>query len=300
MLMSTETYKFGWRNLLSMVKWNIRLGIRGLTIFKLNFIMTLINIFSFLAIYFFMRVMIGSYIPPLLRAFNNDWFAYVFLGIMLSAMFGIAMYGPSGSVSSNFWSGRFEFMLMPPGKMTTLVTLNSMWSFTFNLTITAVYLAAGFLFFGLTLAPGANYMLAIGILILSLVAIYGLGLISASMFTMLRARAGTEPTAWYVGTFVSILSGVFFPAMILPTWLQVFGLPLPQIYAQDAIRRALLGGTQVTQSTFFVHDSLPFSPIVDDIIMLIILTIILLPLGLYLFRKSLGIAKKTGALSRWV
>jgi ABC-type polysaccharide/polyol phosphate export permease len=91
-------------------------------------------------------------------------------------------------------------------------------------------------------AARGNYPIALLGIFIGWVAVAGIGLISASMITIIGAWKGTEPVRWLVGVLTGLVSGVYFPFEVLPEQLQMISRVLPQTYAMRIARLALLQG----------------------------------------------------------
>jgi ABC-2 type transport system permease protein len=82
-----------------------------------------------------------------------------------------------------------------------------------------------------------------------------------------------------------LISGVYYPVSVLPAWLRFFAQYSPATYVLEGTRAALLNGTPTVALWEFV---LP----------LIVMGIISIPIGLWLFRMAEQYAKRTGKLKR--
>ncbi|MCC6003900.1 MAG: hypothetical protein LM590_06120 [Thermofilum sp.] len=103
-----------------------------------------------------------------------------------------------------------------------------------------IYFCVGLLF-GLKIG-GGNYPIALLGIFIGWVAVASIGLISASMITVIGAWKGIEPVRWLVGVLTGLVSGVYFPFEVLPEQLQMISRVLPQTYAMRIARLALLQG----------------------------------------------------------
>ena len=127
------------------------------------------------------------------------------------------------------------------------------------------------------------------ILILSVVAITGLGLASASAFSLLNAKQyGRNPIQWVVAFSVSLLSGVYFPPTVLPAWLQRLGAWLPQTHALHAARLCLSGHAALTDQQIRV-----------DLLYLVEFAVVFLPVGSALFWAGMRKAEREGGFTQW-
>src|SRR5262249_62335728 len=100
----------------------------------------------------------------------------------------------------------------------------------------AVYLAWGALFFGFPLRS-ANWLAVLMIVLVSLLAFSGLGILSASYLLLFKRG---NPAKWLLLGISSIAGGMLFPISILPDWLQFFARLNPITYALEAMRASFL------------------------------------------------------------
>ena len=103
---------------------------------------------------------------------------------------------------------------------------------------TCVYLAWGALLFGF--APrAANWAGAVVILLASILAFAGLGILSAS-YTILFKRG--NPAKWVVLGVSSLVGGMMYPVSVLPGPLRILARLIPVTYSLEGMRAALLAG----------------------------------------------------------
>ena len=82
-----------------------------------------------------------------------------------------------------------------------------------------------------------------------------------------------------------VVSGVYYPVSVLPGWMQAISTISPATYALRGIRHAILEGAGVGQ-------------VWGDIWPLIVIGVVAIPLGLWVFRRGERYAKKHGKLKR--
>jgi len=124
------------------------------------------------------------------------------------------------------------------------------------------------------------------IFILTLVALYALGMLFSSLFLLY----GRE--AWHTANLfqepVFFVSGFYFPVKLLPFWIQVAASILPMTFGLDGIRNVLINGAQL--DGVYVH-----------ILVLLLFIAILLPLARWGLAYMERLAKKEGRLTlRWI
>jgi ABC-2 type transport system permease protein len=81
------------------------------------------------------------------------------------------------------------------------------------------------------------------------------------------------------------VSGVYYPVSVLPQFMQWLATISPATYALRGIRHAILDGASVTQ-------------VWGDIWPMLIIGVISIPLGIWVFRRGEIHAKKHGKLKR--
>jgi ABC-2 type transport system permease protein len=158
----------------------------------------------------------------------------------------------------------------------------------------------GMLLFGATFS--FQYVwLALLFTALFLCAGFGIGLLSASSFHLLDIKKGTEPVSFIVqGLLATLVAGTYYPVTVLPRPLQWLACVIPHTYAFDALRRLLDPGAQLDVPVLPIQTALPgLSPVLIDGIALSLLSVVLLPLGFYLYGRGIERARGNGTLTRW-
>jgi len=128
-------------------------------------------------------------------------------------------------------------------------------------------------------------MTAALIFILTIIAVYALGMLFASLF-MLYGRE-----AWHTASLlqepVYFISGSYFPTRFLPFAVQLFASLIPLTFGLDGIRRVLIQGEGIAN-------------VWVDVVALVIFILILMPLAKFALNFMENLAKKEGRLTlRW-
>jgi ABC-2 type transport system permease protein len=145
---------------------------------------------------------------------------------------------------------------------------------------TVIYLAWGVLLFRFPIHE-ANWLGAATILIVSILAFAGLGIISASYLLLFKRG---NPARWLIVGASSLLGGMMYPVSVLPVPLQWMARLLPVTYSLEGMRQALLAGASFAQLWPAVRALLLFATI-------------LLPLSSLVFAWALRRTKITGTLT---
>jgi ABC-2 type transport system permease protein len=145
---------------------------------------------------------------------------------------------------------------------------------------TCVYLAWGALLFGF--APhSANWPGAVAILLASILAFAGLGILSAG-YSILFKRG--NPAKWIVLGLSGLLGGMMYPVSVLPAPLQMLARLIPVTYSLEGMRGALLAGAG-------------WRELFPSIGALLLFAVILIPLSFAVFAWALRRTKITGTLT---
>ena len=228
--------------------------------YKLSFLLQLVGIFLNVFMFYFLARLVDGERQPSLDAYNGDYFAFVLIGVAFSLYFTIAISGFAKNLRDAQITGTLEAMLLTPTDLPTIIISSCLWDYLFTTLRVFIYLLLGTLVFGADLG-NANYLGALVVLVLTIVAFSGLGIMAAS-FIMVTKRG--DPVTTIVGGVGLLLGGVYYPVELLPSWLQFFAALIPVTYALRAMRNALLADAS-------------WSVLLPDIGALIVFCLILVP-----------------------
>jgi len=230
--------------------------------------------------------------PEALAVYGGDYTSYIIIGVFAYNILHETMVIPYRAVVEILTSSFSEmghrislrdYLLMAGANPWVVAFVSIIITYIRYSIYLLLYLVAVHFFLGFKLSPNANYLGVAIALILGLIAVIGIGLISASMIWIARAWHGTEPITWTIGVLTSLVSSVYFPAEILPEWLKMIAYNLPHTYAIEAIKLALLAGYQNTA-------------LMPYFIRLLGYCLVLMPTGVILLRIANNIAKRRGGI----
>ncbi|MBK6432008.1 ABC transporter permease [Candidatus Amarolinea dominans] len=250
--------------------------------YKLSFLLQLVGIFLNVFMFYFLARLVDGERQPSLDAYNGDYFAFVLIGVAFSLYFTIAISGFAKNLRDAQITGTLEAMLLTPTDLPTIIISSCLWDYLFTTLRVFIYLLLGTLVFGADLG-NANYLGALVVLVLTIVAFSGLGIMAAS-FIMVTKRG--DPVTTIVGGVGLLLGGVYYPVELLPSWLQFFAALIPVTYALRAMRNALLADAS-------------WSVLLPDIGALIVFCLILVPFSLFTFKQAVRWAKIDGSLAHY-
>lgn len=177
-------------------------------------------------------------------------------------------------------TGTLEIVLSTPTQLPTLILSSAVWSFTYTVLQTAVYLGIA-IAFGLDLSH-VNYLTTAVFFLLTVGAVSPLGVLAASLAMVIKK---TGPVEWLSNASASLFGGVYLPLNRLPIALQFVGWLLPITHSLNGFRAAAAG--------------IPLSGVASDAIWLLVASLVLMPVSLWIFAKSVGRARVDGTLSMY-
>jgi ABC-2 type transport system permease protein len=92
-----------------------------------------------------------------------------------------------------------------------------------------------------------------------------------------------------------LVSGIYYPVSVLPKWIQPVSWLSPVTYALSACRKLMGIDTFVPGRP--LHGA-PLLAVMPDLLRLLVMGVILIPVGLWIFGRVEHWAKKTGKLKR--
>jgi len=249
--------------------------------YRLSFLWTFVGIFTSVFMFYYMARLLGPAASPYLQEYGGDYFAFLLIGIAFVRYLNVGLHGFSAGIRRAQSDGTLEAMLMTPTGLTTIAFGSSAWSYTQTTLEVLVYLAMGGLFLGVDLR--GNAIPALLVLLLSVVAFSGIGVISASVILVVKRG---DPVAWVFGTVSSLLGGVYYPITVLPHWVQGLARLLPITHALRGLRLALLQGASLAD-------------LAGEFLALIGFCVVLIPLSMYAFRIAVLRARDDGSLTQF-
>ena len=250
--------------------------------YRFSFLLQFFGVFFSVAVFHFVAQLFGDSAAAFLEPYGGDYFSFVLIGIAFGGYFGVGLSGFSSSLRQAQTTGTLEAMLTTPTRVSTIIINSSLWAYAFTTLRVLVYLFIGAVFLGVDLSQG-NYPAALLILILTIIAFSGLGILAASFIMVLKRG---DPVTWALNALATLLGGVYYPITVLPDWLQVLAGLIPVTYALRAMRLALLQGASFTE-------------LLPDILALAFFAAVFLPLSLVAFRWAVQRARVDGSLTHY-
>jgi ABC-2 type transport system permease protein len=204
------------------------------------------------------------------------------IGAVMWSYLGIVFELLIETVAWERWEGTIEYTFMAPlGRFTHLAGMGA-YSVLYGL-IRAVglFLVVG-LFFDLSM-PDADFVAALVVLLVASISFIGIGMMTA-VLPLISPEKGAQLGFVAQGVLL-VVSGVYYPVDVLPTWMEKIAAVSPATYALDGVRRAILDG-----------DGL--GTMGPDLLKLAVIGAVCIPAGMALFSAGERYAKRNGKLKR--
>ncbi len=219
--------------------------------------------------------MLDSSLPP-----GSNYFAFALVGFAFFDYLSVAVTAFDASIEEARQNRTLEALLVTQTPLPVIISGSAAYPFASLALRTVVYLAFGAFFFDF--APRqANWIGAIVILLASILAFAGLGILAAS-YQILFKRG--NPAKWLILGVAGLVGGMMYPVAVLPAWLRFIARLIPVTYSLEGMRAALLMGANWTILwRYFVA--------------LLIFAVILIPLSFLVFAWAVRRTKVTGTLT---
>ena len=215
----------------------------------------------------------GKFIP---------YFSYVVVNLAFVRFQLTALQAFQTAIRGDQMLGTLECVLVTPTSLPTVVLSTGLWGFTLTTAQVIIALLTGLM---LGLQVDVNILTSVVFLLLLIACMSPLGVMAASTIMIFKQNA---PTQFIAGSAAMLLGGVIYPVSKLPHWLQLVSWFLPITHALEGIRAGLLEGVSLT------------NPIVaGDALWLIAATALLMPISLFVFNRSVNLARRDGTLGHY-
>ncbi len=207
---------------------------------------------------------------------------YLLIGTVVWRFLAIIFDNISEMIAWERWEGTIEYTFMAPVTRFTHMMGQTTFAVLYSLAFTGVILGVVALFFHLDLS-GANLWGATVMLLAGSLSFIGLGIV-ASVLPLLFPERGAQMTNVVQAVFL-LISGVYYPIEVLPTWMQPLARISPATFVLEGMRAAVLEGR-------------PTRALWPHLWPLLVAGAVAIPLGLWIFRAGERYAKRTGRLKR--
>jgi ABC-2 type transport system permease protein len=207
---------------------------------------------------------------------------YLLVGALIWSYLSMIFDVLSETVQWERWEGTIEYTFMSPSSRVTHLLGMGVYAVVYGIIRTAIVLGVAMLAFDLDLSQ-ANYGAALIVLAVCSVSLVGFGVVAAVM-PLLSPEKGQQVT-YIISAILLLVSGVYYPIKVLPEWMQVIAQFSPVTYALKGSRAALQHGVGL-------------SHLWGSIWPLLVMGVVFVPMGLFVFHLGELYAKRTGKLKR--
>jgi ABC-2 type transport system permease protein len=204
------------------------------------------------------------------------------IGAVIWAYLGVLFEFLMETVAWERWEGTIEYTFMAPLSRSMHLAGMGAFAILYGL-LRAVFLFTVCVFFFDLALPDANFLPALIVLAVSSISFLGIGVMT-SVLPLISPEKGTQ-LGWIAQGTLLVVSGVYYPVSVLPDWMQWLAVISPATYALEGARESILDGAGMSEMW-------------DEIWPLIIIGIVSIPLGLFIFSLGEKYAKKHGKLKR--
>jgi ABC-2 type transport system permease protein len=237
----------------------------------------LYGLIDLLIYYFISRTFKGASTGDLGGA--PSYFAFVTVGIVITLVISAACATIGWRLREEQFTGTLETLAAQPIQPWQISIGIAGWPFAFALARSMVYLLIAATLLGVDLSH-ASWTGCIIVLLASGLALLGLGVaIGAAVVAFKRGNN----IIGFVTLALGFAAGAFFPADVLPGWLEFVGKLFPTRFILDGMRAALFQGAGWS----------------DDAAVLAVYSAIGLPLAVWTFSHALEHAKRRGSLAEY-
>ncbi|MBA3794451.1 MAG: ABC transporter permease [Rubrobacter sp.] len=212
----------------------------------------------------------------------KEFMTFLLVGALLWNYMSVLFDVLSETVSWERWEGTIEYTFMSPSSRVTHLLGMGFYAVVYGILQTALTLGVCYLFFDLDLSR-ANYGGALLVLTVASVSLVGFGIVAA-VLPLLSPEKGQQ-VSYIVSSVLLLVSGVYYEISVLPEWMQAVAVFSPVTYALEGTRDALLEGAGLAE-------------LWESIRVLLVMGVVFVPLGIFIFHLGERYAKRTGKLKR--
>jgi len=211
---------------------------------------------------------------------SGEYVPFIVIGAVLNSYVNTLLYGMGENIRKESYQGTLDYVLAAPCNKAYVLIGKALSESVSSTIFAASQLTISVILFGMNLTLGVMLPVFF-IVILLMLGLYGMSLILAAFSLMYKQSYDLSQTIGYV---FYIFAPVRYPVESLPTWAQIFGKLIPLTYALIIVRSFMLLGTD-------------FSAVYFEVLALVIIDVVLLVAGFYLFSWMEEKTKKSGTIS---
>ncbi|HOO56352.1 MAG TPA: ABC transporter permease [bacterium] len=250
--------------------------------YRMKFLIEIVTVIVYSSIFYFIAKVFAGQQVPYLERYGGDYFSFVLIGIAFSGFLNVGMSTFANTIRNEQVTGTLEILLSSPTSIHLVMTARMIWNFIYGGLHLIMYFVVGVFLLSANY-PAVNWAAIPLILILSLAAFNGIGMISAG-FIMIFKRG--DPINVFISFASAFLGGVFFPVEVMPALLQKIAAFIPITYTLRLMRDACISGAS-------------FAELSHDFIFFAILCVFIVPAGILFFSYAVNRARRDGTITHY-
>jgi ABC-2 type transport system permease protein len=267
----------GCRRMLQVSAAFIKVGYLTTMSYPLSFIVDQLATVAPIFTFYFVAALIAA--PS--HNVGGDYYTFAIIGMLTSRLLAGSLRGVGDELEFAVREGRFEALLVQPVPWRALPFGLVQWPIIWRFVNVVVVV-------GISLLLGANFRAGgipatLLIILLGSAATMAIGNVAAGVKLLVKR---TDPILTFYQLAVVIFSGVAYPIQVLPKALQVISYAIPETYVISALRKLLMPHGA----------SLPGPSAPAVILGLIVFVLVVFPLSIWFFSRTLEYGRKTGLL----
>ena len=263
--------RFG-RKLLDTLEGYIRIDLVEERMFPLSTVLRYAAVVFPVLLYYFQSTFLGT---------GQDVFVFMLIGTAVIAGLQDALTGLTSRLQFAQERGTLETYLIEPVPWALIPVAMNIWRSVTGAVLACLMVGIGWLL-GAPIHV-AGIPLSLVALFLGIVACNALGTFAAAFIVLFKRG---EPVVMLFSLAASVLGGALFPISVLPEWIRWLSYLVPHSYVISAVRQLLAGETSPDE----------LSPALS-LGILAVFCVVTMTFGLWLFDRSLRLARKLGILS---
>jgi ABC-2 type transport system permease protein len=207
---------------------------------------------------------------------------YLVIGTLVWRFLSVIFYWITDLIGIERWEGTIEYTLMAPIRRLTHMAGQTFFAVIYSMFFTGIILAVVVAMFDIDMSH-ANLLGGAIMLLSGSLSFVGVGIMGSTL-PLLFPERGSQMTHIIIAVLL-LISGVYYPVDVLPTFLQKLAVFSPATYVLTGVRQAFLQGTPTAVLWPFIWPTL-------------IIGVISVPAGLWVFKTAERYAKRSGKLHR--
>ncbi len=207
---------------------------------------------------------------------------YLVIGTLVWRYLSLIFYWITDIVGMERWEGTIEYTLMAPVRRITHMAGQTLFSIVYSMFSTGIILVFSVILFQIDMSR-ANLLGGVLMLLAGSLSFIGVG-VMGSILPLLFPERGSQMTHVIIALML-LISGVYYPIEVLPSALQTLAVFSPATYVLTGVRQAFLEGAPTGTLWPYIWPTL-------------VMGLVAIPLGLWVFGLAEHYAKRTGKLHR--